>query len=317
MFYIPTFFLMGLMVVGAGNFSEIKKAGIPPEKAFILFTEESWGCISNQQVKEDVTELVASEDEKFARVDEIKNPEDVANRDELYLCFRAKEVGGLPGYCILRLGVSHEDPLVKGHLLVDQARLISGDNGYSVELKAKADGLFKADILYGKQPQLKVGFFSCPEAGLFEPQKVSFLKAYEIRGDLGIGIDSEVIDERWNNLNVTIDLLCLEEARFVDACEGLLDALDKEFSSFKDLIFFWDKSRVTTKSIEDIASQMEQESGLKYNVSIIIRYKEGIEEINRNGMFTPRLRQKISVKESNGHLNGGEIWIDAEPVSKQ
>lgn len=294
--------------MGASNSSEIKKAGIPPEKAFILFTEEGWGCIYNQQIKKDVTNLIALEDGEFVRVEEIKNPEDRDNRYELYLYFLAKESSGLPGYYILRLEVKHQNPLAIGYLLVDQARLKKGDKGYFVELKAKADGLIVADLLYSRQPRLTAGLFSCPEADLFDPYKVNFLKAYEISS--GLRIVSEMMNKKWDRINIAIDPFLLKEVNLVDASEKFLDALDKEFSSSKDFIFLWDKSKVSTKSIENIALRIEQEKRLKYNISINIRYKEKTETISRGEkLFVPDLRQKISIKEPNGKLTGGEVWI--------
>jgi len=294
--------------MGVSYSSEIKKAGIPPEKAFILFTEESWGCIYNQRIEKDVTNLVALEDGKFIQIEEIKNPEDRANRYELYLYFLAKEVGGLPGYYILSLEIKHQNPLVKGSLMVDQARIIRGDMGYFVELKAKVDGFLKADLLYGRQTQLRTGFFSCPEADIFEPNRVNFLKAYEVSS--GLRIKSETIDKNWARVAIVIDPFLLNKANLIDASEEFLDALDKEFSSSKDFVFLWDKPRVSTKSIENIALRIEQEKRLRYNISVKIRYKEKTKEISRGEKaFVPDLRQKISVKESNGQLNGGEVWI--------
>ena len=109
----------------------------------------------------------------------------------------------------MRLGIRHQDPLTKGYFLTDRARIISGDKGYSVELKAKAEGLLEADLLYGKHSQLKTGFFSCPEDALFEPYKMNFLKAYEIKRSLRI--ESEAIDKKWDKIIITIHPFWIDE----------------------------------------------------------------------------------------------------------
>lgn len=301
--------------MGASNSSEIKKAGIPPEKAFILFTEESWGCVYNQQTQEDVTNLVAYGDGKFVQVEEIKNPEDRANCYELYLYFSAKESSGLPGYYILRLGIKHQDPSIKGCLLVDQAKLIRMNESYFIELKAKVNGFLRVDLLYGNQTSLKTGFFSCPDSGLFEPYKISFLKAYEIKHFLRF--ESEMIDRKWNKIKISLYPFLLKEAALVNECEEFLDILDKEFSSSKDLIYVWNKSKVTLENVENIASALEQKKVLKYNFSLKSKYKKKTEELNRNGkQFVPNIRQRISVKESTSELVGGEVWIGVELIGK-
>jgi hypothetical protein len=212
----------------------------------------------------------------------------------------------------LRLEAKHQKPSETGYLLVDQARLIKGDKGYFVELKAKAGGFLKADLLYSRRGQLNTGFFPCPEADIFEPYQVNFLKAYEISS--GLSIKPEMIDETWYRLNIGIDSFLLEKANLVDASEEFLDALDKEFSSSKDFTFFWDRSKISTKNIENIARRIEEERRLRYNISINMRYKEKTETISMGGkLFVPDLRQKVSIKEPDGKLTGGEVWIGIKP----
>lgn len=315
-FLITIFFLGNLMVREANDARGITKIGIPAEKAWVLFTEERWGCIYNQQTKEAVTKLVKYEDEKFARIEEIKNPEDQSNRYELYLCFLAKGSSGLPGCFILKLDVKHQNPSIKGSLLVDQAKLIKRDMGYFFQLKARVDGLIEANLLYGKQPRLKDSIFLCPEADIFDPYEGNFLKAYEIDSVLRIETEKMEMSKTWDRVDITPNPSFLKEANGVDAGEELLDALDKEFSSSRHFIFLWNKSKISTRSIESIVRKMEEEKNLRYNISIKIRYKEKTDDINRGDkLFVPELRQKISIREPNGQITGGEVWIAVTPLS--
>ena len=304
--------LIGL-VLGGCSTSESKGMDIYPEKALIIFTQENWGCLVGQKLKEDVTAPMAKDDGQFARLDEIKNPTDVDNRYELFLSFPAKEIDGLPGYYILKLGIAHEQPMEEGYLLIDQAKIVDSENGYSFRLKAKTKGMLRADLLYGKHPQLKVGLFSCTEAGLFEPEETSFFSAYEIEPDLGV--KSKKLNKEWDEVDIPIDSFLLEKGRFIDECEGLLDALNNEFSASEDFAFLWDKSKVTTKDIKQIASKVERGKELKFDVSVKMRYKDKSVEVNSNGggLFVPELRQKVSLKESNGQLTGGEVWVGIAP----
>lgn len=300
------------VTIEADDSSQLKDQEITLKNAFLVVTYEIWGCIRKQGIKEDATDLIQHGDEQFIRIDEIKNTEDRNDRNELYIAFQAQEINGLPGYYILRLGIKHRDPLIHGYLFIDRARFIEKNESYLFELKAKAIGQIEAGLLYGRQPQLKTGLFSCPEAELFEPYTATFLKTHEIKQSLKI--ESKVINEEWDEIHIVIDPSLLKEARLIDECEELLDTLDKEFSSSQDFIFLWDKSKVMS-NLEDIILSTEQRTKLKYNILMKIMYKNTREEITRNGTsFIPQLRQNISVKESNGKVVGGEIWIGTEPL---
>ncbi|MBC6930274.1 MAG: hypothetical protein DWB56_15180 [Candidatus Jettenia sp.] len=289
------------VTIEANDSSQLKEQEITLKNASLVVTYEIWRCIRKQGIKEDATDLIQHGDEQFIR------------RNELYIAFRAQEVNGLPGSYILRLGIKHRDPLIHGYLFIDQARLIERNKSYLFELKAKAIGQIEAGLLYGRQPQLKTSLFSCPEAELFEPYTVTFLKTHEIKQSLKI--ESKVINEEWDEIHIVIDPSLLKEAKFIDECEELLDTLDKEFSSSQDFVFLWDKSKVMS-NLEDIILSTEQRTKLKYHILMKITYKNTREEITRNGTsFIPQLRQNISVKEPNGKVVGGEIRIGVEQLA--
>jgi len=215
----------------------------------------------------------------------------------------------------LKLDVKHQNPSIKGSLLVDQAKLIKEDRAYFFQLKARIDGLLTANLLYGKQPQLKACVFLCPEASIFEPYEGNFLKAYEI--DSVLRIETEKIDgsKKWDRVDITPNPSFLKEANWVDAGEELVDALDKDFSSSKRFIFLWDKAKISPRSIEDIARKMEEKKNLRYSISIQIRYKEKTDDINRGDkLFVPVLGQKVSIQDPNGQITGGELHIAVTPL---
>lgn len=302
-------FSMGIVAMEADTTYGTKRATIPPERAFIISTQDGWGCLGGQEIKEDITDLVTLEDERFAQVNEVKNTDDSNNQEDLCLCFPAREVNGLPGRYVLRLGIGCRDPLKKGHLLIDHANLVVRENGHFLELKLKAEGdFYEAKLLYGRKPQLKTGLFSCRR---LEPEKASFLKAYRLLPDLRARY--EEMDKGWCKMTIAIDPLSLRDAGFIDRAEELLDTLDKEFSTSRDSAFLWDKSRVTTEKLEDIASRMEKEGALRYDISVESWNEKDMEKINRGKTIppnlSPTLRQKISVKESNDQTVWGEICI--------
>ena len=210
-FFIFICFLIGVINIGWTNISESKKVEILPNKAFIIFTEEGWGCLAGQEIKEYVTDLISNEDEKITRLDEIKNPEDSNDRNELCIYFPAKEINGLSGYYILKLGIRTKQPVIEGYLLINQARLINMDKKYGIELKAKVvDGILGAALLYGRQPELKTRV----EANGID--KINFLKAYEVNPSLGI--KSEMIDSNFDKINIEMYPIFLSNSLLLILC---------------------------------------------------------------------------------------------------
>jgi hypothetical protein len=302
--------LLSFSVMESNGIAETKKVLAQPKIAFVVFTRKAWGCFRGQEINKNALDFVMHEDNQFIRVDEIKNSIGRDDRYELYISFLAHEIDGLPGYYVLRVIIQHQDPLVNGYLFVDQARFVEKDKEYSVELRAKALGLTEADILYGKQPQLKTGLFSCPETNVFDPYKIDFLKVYEIEHSLKA--ESRVINEEWDRINIIIGASSLREARLVHECEELLDSLDKKLSVSKDFTFLWDRGKMI-EYLENIISQMEQKKTLKYQVLIKIASRDQTEEVARNGTsFVPKLKQNISIKEPDGKLVGGEVRVGVE-----
>jgi len=297
------------MILGCNNTFAVKPVDIYPQKAFTVLTEESWGCISNQRIVSDATDKVTSKDTSSVRVDEIKNSEDRENRNELYLYFPAQKINGLPGYFILRLGIKHQNPEQQGYLLVDQAKLIVKDNKHFIEVRASVDGLVNAAMFYSRYDHIQKGLFSCPEADVFEPFKTNFIRMHEIRH--GLKFESRAEDTQWKSLSMEIPPALLAQAISLDACEELLDRLDKEFSSPEHIMFLWDKAMVTTKKIDPIVNALKQEKDLSYDLLIKINDKGKLEEINiGQQLFVPQVKQKISVKKNSGQIVGGEIWIN-------
>jgi len=68
---IPVFIIIGSLgctqIDGANN-------DITASRAFVILTSESWGCLNGQEIKQDVTDLLKRDDDKFAKIPEIKNP---------------------------------------------------------------------------------------------------------------------------------------------------------------------------------------------------------------------------------------------------
>lgn len=286
--------------------------GTMPRMAFIVFTREAWGCLEGQEIEEDVTPvLLAADKGKPAILQEIKNPEDVNNRSEYYIFFTAREIAGLPGYLVLRLGVAGTEPSVPGVLRLVRASVTGDGEGSAFSLKARVSGLIRADLLYASDGRPATGMFACPAADLFDPVKVDFLMCYPIVTEIPPTFSRH--DAQWDEIVIPLDRSSLMEAADTAACFELLSRLDQSFSSSKEYAFLWDESKITTTSLGLISSSLEETGELRFRVRIELADKRGRREIGRDPTsFVPNLQQAMACRNERGDITGGVVSIALE-----
>jgi hypothetical protein len=283
-------------------------------KAYLVFTKESWGCLEGQTIVADVTNDLIAPDGKPVQLTEVKNPEDVDNRLELYLYYRASEIRGDGGYYVLRLGVTGPDARVPGVLRLARAALQSGSQSTSFQLKAKTTGQLKADLLYAGDSQLGAGLFTCEAADIFEPHPVSFLGAYPIRTELSSS--AAKIDSNWDKVDIQLDDFLLREADALAVCYELVSAMQKKFSASNEYLFLWDQRQLTPEGLNQLASSFEKNRNCRFHVKIELRTPRGSTEIQKDPTpFDPHLRQMLAVRNAQGEITGGSVWIAVESPS--
>ena len=317
---LVTIFVLGSMLLFAGIDPKALAGGgagaaaagaILPQKAYLVFTKEGWGCLSGQELVADVTQNLTTPKGEPVRLQEVKNSEDVDNRFELYLYYPALGVSGLPGYYVLRLRVAGREPQAPGTLRLAQAALVRGDQGWAFALKGKTAGLLKADLLYAGATRLESALFTCPDADRFEAHPVKFLPAYPIRTVMAS--TATKLDPQWDNVAIPLEDLQVKAGEAMAACIELLSGLEQNFSASKDYVFLWDQSKITSKSLNLIAASLEKEKGLKFHVKIVLRDQKGKIDINRDPTpFVPQLRQMMAVKDTRGKIIGGKVWLAVE-----
>lgn len=286
------------------------KNDITPSKALVILTRESMGCLNRQEVKEDVTAKIAHDDNNFATIEEIKNPEDVSNRYEIYLLFPAKEINQLSGFFILKLMCDSNYPK-QAYLSVDHTFLRHEKNSWFFSVKAKSDGFFHAQLHYSRCPEFITTRVTYPAADIHEPVKVTFYNTYPLEGDL-IGIPSKSLTGKWQRLKVLVNPISLQKALLVDICQQLLEEMDKEFAQ-KDTPLIWTQEKVKTESLRSLACKV---GGNKFAISVALKLDNG-KIINTNGdNFMPDLRQKLVLKAKNDKLIGAEIWLRADILDR-
>lgn len=294
--------------LAAGGAGAAAAGAILPQRAYLVFTKEGWGCLEGQEIVADVTQNLTAPEGEPVLLQEVKNPEDVNNRFELYLYYPALGVSGMPGYYVLRLRVAGREPQVPGTLRLAQAALVRGGPGWTFVLKAQVAGVLKADLLYAGAASLKSGRFNCTDAGLFEAHPVKFLPAYPIRTVMN-SIATK-LDPQWDNVGIPLEDLQVNIGNLLAACIELLSRLEQNFSASKDYVFLWDQSKITSKSLQLIAASLGKDKGLEFHVKIVLRDRKGEIAISKDATpFAPQLRQMMAVQDTRGKIIGGEVWL--------
>ena len=298
----------GTMVAAQGE--------IMPAKAYLVFTKESWGCLGGQEIVADVTEDLNASGEKPVLVTEVKNPEDVDNRMELYLYYPAREISGLAGYYVLRLGVQGSEAQLPETLWLAKAALVHEGQDLSFRLKAKTTGQLQSDLLYAGDTRLVSGFFTCAAAGLFEANSMKFLQSYPVHTQIAFTVMK--IDSKWDKVTIPLEDFQLKEAEAIATCYGLLNGMEKEFSVSKEHLFLWDQSKLTPDGLGGIASSLEKGQKYGFNVNIELEGPLGTREIQRDPTpFIPQLRQMIAARNARGKITGGSVMIAVEKSSPE
>lgn len=294
-----------------GSATDGAPGGIVPQKTCIVFTKESWGCLGGREILADVTQDLTANDGKPVLITEVKNPEDVDNRLELYLYYPSQEITGSEGFYVLRLGVTGSKPQVPGTLQLAEAFLVNNSQGVSFVLKAKITGHLKPGLLFAGDTQLASGLFTCAEADLFEAQPVNFLGVYPIRSELSF--TAKKIDAQWDRVTIRLDDFILKEGEAIAACYGLLTEMQNKFSASNEHLFLWDQFQLTPHGLNLAAASYEHGRNCRFHVNIELHDPQGRTEIQRDSIpFDPQLRQMIAVKNAQGKITGGSVMIAVE-----
>jgi len=278
-----------------------------PATALVILNRESSGCPNGQIVKEDVTIEISKEDNRSATIYEIKNPEDIFDRNELYLLFPAMPVNGLTGDFVVKLWCNSERPEIKAYISLDYAKLHRDpDENWVVSAKVKGNGLIHAKLLYSREAEVRNAWVSCPDAEIYEPYALTFFNVYPLTGHLTI--QQEKLSDRWQTLVLQFNSMLSKSAVDIDRCQTLLAALDKQFSNDRPLL--WDRKKVQAGILPMVASKANVFTE-KVAFQILLKADDGITIRSDSNNFVPHLRQKLALKNPDGNLVGAELWLKA------
>ena len=284
--------------------------GVLPSKALIINTSESWGCLNEQVLKEDVTDGIAKDDCHYATIYEIKNPEDIVNRNELYLTFSANPINGLAGYFVVKFWCDNDKPDIRAYFSMDHARVFKNKNGdWTLLTKAKGNGFVHVKMLYSRTPDLLDVWYSCPQVGEDQPKKTTLFNAYPLEGKFD-GVPAKKLGDEWLTLELVLNPIFLGQASSVDKCQEFLEILDKHFSS-ADRPMVWDRSKIRRETIQSLALKAGADNDEKM-FQVLFKANDGTTINVGSDNFLPHFRQKLALENPDGTLIGAELWLRAD-----
>lgn len=282
----------------------IEKETIEPTQAMTIFTAEKWGCINDMELMENVTDKIIKCDQIFTTVKEIKNPEDVNDRNELYIFFPLEEINKLEGLLVVLLGCLPNPAKEKAFLSVDAVKLSKADSGtWELILNISGQGHFYIKSLYARKPSFMKGWSICNEGE--EPFERNFFEAHFLEGEWK-GMENVTLKSSWQKLRLEINPFSLEIAKSVDLCEKVFEQFDKLFT-VNGQHLFWDFEKLDHEVFLDIIQSVKE--NYKNNFNVLLRTDNKVIEWYGSDDFIPQFRQKIVLKNYLNKTTNAEFWI--------
>ena len=276
-------------------------------KGFIIYTAESWGCLEGQEIREDVSTLISSADNNSATIQEIRNPEDVFNRYELYIIFPAERINGLNGSFAAMFRCESSGPDFNALLSVDEARVFQKeDQTWAIALKVKGNGFFTARMFYSQKPEMMRGWYSGLGARNQPPVQIQFYNVFPLEGDFG-RMPPENLSGEWQNLELHFNPFFLEQSVAVDKCQALFEMLVAEFSVDGDSML-WKLEEITPETLQSLSQRAVASLG-EQTFQVLLKLQDRRTLYSNLDNFVPHFRQPLAVRLSNGRLLGAEVWL--------
>jgi hypothetical protein len=294
------FLIALLMIVGLGNKFQFSQDTMSISfKAYQMFTVQHWGCLTRQVIRDDISQLLARKDDSPACFAEIKNPEDVSSRLELFLVFPAAQVNRLPGSFVLIVWSTYARSSQKGSLSIDQAEVCKkGNNPWQIKLRVKGTGFIHAQMMYSRNPKIIKGWSYCEFGENPEPAPLRFFNAYPLEGEF-TGLPGEKLSQHWQEIQLCFNPNFSSLALSIDKCQELLAKLVSRFVIVDDAMI-WDLGKINSLSLKE------------HGFHVLLKIVGGTEIHTGANNFVPHLRQKMAVKLLDGTLAGAELLIRKE-----
>jgi hypothetical protein len=254
--------------------------------ALVLLERERMGLVT-QAPGADVTESLLRTPGTEAELRVGSPSEDLRQREVLALLLRGEPVTGLEGSFVLLVGPSGAAPAV-----VRGPRAIRDNEGLVVELEVRSGGEVEGWWAYSRRPRFREVSLTGVDDG--DPVHAEVFHAATLRAAAGTP-SSVALDGGWRRLRFELTGALLEQAVPIDACEQVLEALDRRAGG-GDLR--WPESAVDPAALEEAGAEVE--TALPPGRRVDLTLRAGDREITRGKRLQPRASYPVTLVREDG-----------------
>jgi hypothetical protein len=257
-------------------------------EAFIVAEQERMG-IATQTLRGEVTDPLltapGAEIELRAGIDQ----EDHRVRERLVLTLPAGPVNSLEGSFVLWVGASGA-----ARAAVRGAKPTRSGEGVAVQLEARCDVEMEGRWAYSRQPgirEVSLASFDDPE----RPIEAEVFHAADLQ-EAAMAPSSEPLDGGWSRLRFDLTAPLLEKSKLLDACERVLEDLDRRAGG--DYLR-WPAGAVSEATLDAAGADIEERflaPSRQFNLTLEV----GAREITRGKRLQPLARYPITLVRDDG-----------------
>jgi hypothetical protein len=282
-----------------------------PAHAVHVAQREAWGCLLAQRVVSDLFREGAGQLNPVVLEPRTRAADPVANWDE---SVRLAFDGILAeGYLVTRLSFEpksrehlenreNSDGREKPRFQLRRAVWEPGVGRPTIVLDVEGSGTLRVEVLYARKVEFVPTWFACPEGAIVDPYPLTFYPAYRPRGV--DGAVRRIRLEGSQSVRIPIEKEMFDGlqrlARATGALEGILDELGEEEHRFVIV-----GERLTTDSLDEAAFR---HPGLR----LALKMDDGEEMRIGDPQGDPALRQRITIRRTDGTLRGAVIWMTVD-----
>jgi hypothetical protein len=302
MSYLVEFVLLAICM----PVSELEEPkSLVPEKAFVVFTRESWGCLNGQEIKKDVTSSFSIATPSQVTIESLENPDDVNNRNELYLFFNAKTIIGVRGFLVAKLWCDRDPGLGLSTVGVITVNVTTQPGiPPTIGLRLTGNANVFVELGYARSATLQHALVTCRESGLHEPFSLSFFAEYSLEMEKK-QIRVRTRSDEWHEYYLPLDSLVLTSAKSIAKCIRVLEGLSTG-CGLTGSPYLWKREMVT---VEQVEQTVRATIGPHARICFKLMADDGITTMVGGLDFVPQLRQKMALRGAKGELVGAEVWI--------
>jgi len=303
--------IWGLTFLLCDSFSEITSLNtnveyILPVKAWIIYSESAEGSVTKQSIISNVTNKIIENDTFSVRIEEMRNPLNVFNQNELYVVFPSKIIDGLSGFYLIEFTPK---PHLKGEISyfeLDYVHILK-EKQIKLQMNVRTNTQLNPWFYYSQDPKI-ADFWGISEENEDKLQKTKLINAIRFANKFIDDIPKEYIDNEWHEeIVITIDPLFSKQGRTLYLGLNLLKSLDSAFSERGEFLN-WSKKGISQNKVEEVVAKFSEINKI-YSAKYYINIEFNERSIKVGTPMVACIEKTIALETDDSDFISGNITI--------